>query len=279
MPGGGRVAYVVAAAGLELVAWWLFLASRTVDVVEAYTLPFAAVALVAGWFARRTRPVLGSWQAYGPALAAAFLPSLAPILATEGDPVRRLVLGAAALAVVVTGAVRRLQAPVVLGGLVLAVVAVHELVLLGQQLPSWVPLSVGGALLLGGRRDLRTPAPGRGPPARRHRPPRLTRLPTDVPLDWARPRRAGWREPQLPLATVTSATNRSGSITARWNRPKKIRIRKSTRRVAMIAGITRSRLIASDGEQEQQQVRRRGSSPPSRRTSTPSSPAGTAAAR
>ncbi|MFC7481158.1 SCO7613 C-terminal domain-containing membrane protein [Luedemannella flava] len=144
-----RRALVGSAAGLALVAWWLFMASRTVAVVEAYTLPFAAVALFAGWLALRARPVLGSWQAYGPALAVAFLPSLAPILATEGDPVRRLVLGAAALAVVVAGAARRLQAPVVLGGLVLAVVALHELVLLGQKLPTWVPLSVGGALLLG----------------------------------------------------------------------------------------------------------------------------------
>ncbi|GAA1774519.1 hypothetical protein GCM10009681_52600 [Luedemannella helvata] len=39
--------------------------------------------------------------------------------------------------------------------------------------------------------------------------------------------------------------NRSGRITARWNRPNATRSRKSTRRVAIIAGMTRSRLMAT----------------------------------
>ena len=132
----------------ELLAWWLLLGARGVDVIEAYTLPLAAVALLAGWLALRSRPELRSWVAYGPALAAAFGPSLAPILTTEGSPWRRLLLGVAALAVLVAGAVRRRQAPVVIGGAVLLVIAVHELVVVLPRLQTWIPLSIAGLVLV-----------------------------------------------------------------------------------------------------------------------------------
>jgi hypothetical protein len=49
---------------------------------------------------------------------------------------------------VVLGALRRRQAPVVVGGAVLLVVALHELVLLWQRLPGWIPLAIGGSVLL-----------------------------------------------------------------------------------------------------------------------------------
>jgi hypothetical protein len=144
-----RRAGVAAAGAAELIAWWLLMNSRHVTMIEAYTLPLAAVALLAGWLALRSRPQLTSWVAYGPALAAALLPSLAMVLTESGEPWRRLLLGVAALAIVVAGAVRRRQAPFVLGGLALAVIALHEIVLLWQRLPVWIPLSVGGFLLLG----------------------------------------------------------------------------------------------------------------------------------
>src|SRR5690606_19481032 len=112
------------------------------------TLPLAAVALVSGWAALRVRPELRSWVAYGPALLAGLLPTLAIVLVTDAQPLRRLALGTAALLCVVLGAARRRQAPVVVGGVVLALVALHELVLLWQRLPGWIPLALGGALLL-----------------------------------------------------------------------------------------------------------------------------------
>jgi hypothetical protein len=151
-PASGRTArgaYASAAAACELIAWWLLLADRQVALLEAYTLPLAAVALLAGWVSWRARPQVGSWIAYGPALFAAFLPSLATIAATEGEPARRLLLGAGALAVLVAGAVRRLQAPVVVGGAVLSLVALHELVLVWDLVPRWIPLALGGLLLVG----------------------------------------------------------------------------------------------------------------------------------
>jgi hypothetical protein len=55
----------------------------------------------------------------------------------------------AALATVIAGSVRRRQAPVVVGGLVLVVLALHEVVLYWDRWPRWIPLAVGGAILVG----------------------------------------------------------------------------------------------------------------------------------
>ncbi|RZU53168.1 hypothetical protein EV385_5054 [Krasilnikovia cinnamomea] len=144
-----RRIHIVAAAGAELLGWWLLLDAQRVSLVEAYTLPAAGVALLAGWLARRTRAELSSWSAYAVALGAALLPTLAVVLANEGEPVRRLLLGLGALAVVLLGARARLQAPVVTGGAVLGVVALHEAALIWDLLPRWIPLAAAGLLLVG----------------------------------------------------------------------------------------------------------------------------------
>jgi hypothetical protein len=133
----------------ELGGWWLLIAGERVATVEAYTVPAAAVALLAGWSARRSRSGMSSWTTYGPALAAALLPTLASVLVGEGEPLRRLLLGAGALVVLLAGAYARLRAPVVAGGAVLAVVALHELVLVWDLLPRWIPLAAAGLLLVG----------------------------------------------------------------------------------------------------------------------------------
>lgn len=142
-----RRTLVVVAAGVELLGWWLLIAAERVALPEAYTLPAAAVALLAGRL--RLRSGLSSWSAYGPALAAALLPTAASVLLGDGEPVRRLLLGLGALVVVLLGAHARLQAPVVAGGLALAVVALHELALVWDLLPRWIPLAAGGLLLVG----------------------------------------------------------------------------------------------------------------------------------
>jgi len=157
-PGTGRTArgvFAAVAGAFELVAWWLLLSDLDVAVVEAYTLPLAALALVAGLVAARGRPELGSWVAYGPALAAAFLPSVGTVLGVtaagpveDGQPWRRLLLGVGAILVVVGGSTRRRQAPVVVGGAVLVILALHEVALLWDRLPRWIPLGLGGAVLV-----------------------------------------------------------------------------------------------------------------------------------
>jgi hypothetical protein len=144
-----RTVRVAAAAGCELLGYWLILAAGGVTVVEAYTLPAAAVALLAGWLAARARPELHSWTAYGPALLAGFGPSTLLLLDGSAPAARRLGLGLAALAVVVAGSVRRRQAPVVVGGVVLAALAAHEVALVWDLVPRWIPLAAGGLLLVG----------------------------------------------------------------------------------------------------------------------------------
>ena len=77
----------------EITAWWILMRVADVALPEAYTLPFAALALLVGVLELRHRPDLSSWVAYGPALVAAFVPTLAIVLATD---VQHAAAGAAA---------------------------------------------------------------------------------------------------------------------------------------------------------------------------------------
>jgi hypothetical protein len=142
----------VSAAASEVVAVWLLLYYGHVRLLEAYTLPFAGFALLVGLLELRRRPELGSWMAYGPALVAGFLPTLAIVLGTDANAPRRIGIIAAAVITVAVGAVRRRRAPVVIGAVVTAVATVHELGLLGRALPGWALLvlfTAAGGLLVG----------------------------------------------------------------------------------------------------------------------------------
>ncbi|MEQ4305738.1 hypothetical protein ABNF97_30875, partial [Plantactinospora sp. B6F1] len=161
-PVARRWARVAAAGVAELVAAWLLLGSVRVALVEAYTLPAAVLGLLAGALALRARPALSSWLAYGPGLGAALLPSLVSVIVAGDQPWRRLLLGAGALLAVLAGARWRRQAPVLLGGGVLAILSLREVVDVWDRLPRWSFLAVGGFALIGlamtyerRRRDLR----------------------------------------------------------------------------------------------------------------------------
>lgn len=140
-----------AAAVLFLLASWVRLAAWDVGTVEAYTLPVTVPALCVGVWRRSRDPQASSWTAYGAGLAATLLPSLA---AAWDDPhwTRPLLLGTAALLTTLLGARHRLQAPLVLGGSVLILGALHELapylVQMTGALPRWVPFALAGLLLL-----------------------------------------------------------------------------------------------------------------------------------
>lgn len=140
-----------AAGALFLLATWVRLAAWSVDTPEAYTLPVTVPALVIGALRRRRAPETSSWTAYGPGLAATLLPSL---IAAWSDAhwQRPLLLGTAALLITLAGARHRLQAPLVLGGTVLALDALHELapfiVQVVDALPRWLPPALAGLLLL-----------------------------------------------------------------------------------------------------------------------------------
>lgn len=140
-----------AAAALFLAATWVRLAGWEVDTPEAYTLPVTIPALLVGALRHRRDPQTSSWTAYAPGLAATLVPSL---FAAWGDPhwTRPLLLGVAALLVTLAGARHHLQAPLLLGGSVLLLDALHELapylVQVTDALPRWVPPALAGLLLL-----------------------------------------------------------------------------------------------------------------------------------
>ncbi|MFJ6835237.1 SCO7613 C-terminal domain-containing membrane protein [Streptomyces sp. NPDC091209] len=141
-----------AAAALFVLAAWVRLAAWGVGSPEAYTLPVTVPALLVGAFRRRADTTVSSWTAYGPGLSVTLVPSL---FAVWGDAhwLRPLLLGSAALAVTLLGARHRLQAPLVLGGSVLVLDALHELapyiIQLVNALPRWTPPALAGLLLLG----------------------------------------------------------------------------------------------------------------------------------
>ncbi|MFD5651264.1 SCO7613 C-terminal domain-containing membrane protein [Streptomyces sp. NPDC127039] len=140
-----------AAAALFLLATWVRLAAWDVAAPEAYTLPVTGPVLVVGLLRRRRDAAVSSWAAYGSGLAVTLVPSL---LAAWDDQhwLRPLALGVAALAVTLAGARHRLQAPLVLGPAVLALVALHELAPYLTQvvgaLPRWAPPALAGLVLL-----------------------------------------------------------------------------------------------------------------------------------
>ncbi len=139
---------VAAAGGLLLSASsWVRLADAGVHAPEPYVLPLAAVALLLGGLRRRAEPATRSWAAYGPGLLLALVPSL---LAGLGDDelTRLLLVGLAALAVLLAGARSRLQAPLAVGGAVLAVVALDLVGPYAAALPRWLSLGGAGTLLL-----------------------------------------------------------------------------------------------------------------------------------
>lgn len=139
------------AAALFVAAAWVRLAASGVTDPEAYTLPVSVAAFAVGHVRRRRNPATSSWVSYGPALAMTMVPSL---VVAWGDPhwLRPLLLGVAALAVTLAGARLRLQAPLVLGGSVLALDGLHELaphvVQVFDALPRWAPPALAGLLLL-----------------------------------------------------------------------------------------------------------------------------------
>lgn len=142
-----RRAYAWSAGVAAVVATWAWLSLAGVSLPEAYTLPAAAVALVAGALAWRRAPQLSSWLAFGPGLVVALLPSLG--LAIEQDGAARpLLLTAGALLVVLAGARARLQAPLVLGALTLVVLGVDAVWSVAAQLPRWATIGAAGLLLL-----------------------------------------------------------------------------------------------------------------------------------
>jgi hypothetical protein len=142
-----RTWYRWVGSGLLGVAYVLRLAASDVDVVEAYTLPFAAFLLIVGLWTMRKEPDVGSVRALLPGVALALLPSL-PEALDEPTGLRALLLGAGAAIALAVGTWRRWQVPFVAGAIVLALIVLVNVGPPALALPRWVLIASAGALLL-----------------------------------------------------------------------------------------------------------------------------------
>jgi xanthine/uracil permease len=129
-----------------VVASWSWLGAAHVGTVEAYTAPAAAFALGLG-LALWQRGPARSWVALGPAIVLALGPTLLIGIA-DGDAARDATVAVIACAVVVAGAWKRLQAPLVLGTTALLALAVDILGPAVASLPRWIPPAVAGLVLM-----------------------------------------------------------------------------------------------------------------------------------
>jgi hypothetical protein len=136
------------AGGSALIALWLMRFNIDAGqplLPEGLTLPFAILAFVVGLHQLQQRPELGSWAAYGPALIAAFGPTIAVIIVPAPDPVRIVALLAGGIGVLIWGSVKQQRAPIAIGSAVTAIVAFDALISADQI---WLAIGIAGIVLL-----------------------------------------------------------------------------------------------------------------------------------
>jgi len=140
-----RVAW---AGGMLLVlASWVRLFALDVDVVEAYTLPGAVALLVVGLLWMQRTPSATSWQALGAALGLGVGPSLLVAL-QEPTSWRALAVGAVGLLLVGLGVRLTWGAPLLVGGVAVALLALVNIAPYAAGLPRWVLFGGAGVALL-----------------------------------------------------------------------------------------------------------------------------------
>ncbi|WP_058615093.1 SCO7613 C-terminal domain-containing membrane protein [Microbacterium testaceum] len=125
--GAHRALVFWAGVGVAAALGAVALVTGSADPVELVTAPMAAVLVWHGIRSLRARPELRSWPALGVGLALLLIPSLVFDFVGDNALWRVIALGVVALAVLLVGARSKLQAPVLLGGIVLIVHAIAQL--------------------------------------------------------------------------------------------------------------------------------------------------------
>jgi len=148
-PFGRLLAWVTLAAAAAMLGAGV--ARGVPDPVELVSVPLAVALLVSGWLHLGRAPAARSWGALAPGLLLLLLPSL--LLDLTASPLWRVVgLGIVATAVLLVGVRRKLQAPFVLGSVVLLVHALAQLwpwiALAYTAVYWWLWLGIGGVLLI-----------------------------------------------------------------------------------------------------------------------------------
>lgn len=152
--GVGERSLAAVSLGLGLVVAVSGAAFGVVDSIESVTVPLAVGALIVGARALRNRETLRSWPALGAPLALLLVPSLLFDFGGGNALWRIVALGVVALATLLVGVRFRLQAPVLLGGVVLIVHAVAQLwpwiASIYESVSGlwWLWIGVAGALLV-----------------------------------------------------------------------------------------------------------------------------------
>ncbi|WP_432557352.1 SCO7613 C-terminal domain-containing membrane protein [Granulicoccus sp. GXG6511] len=142
-----RRAYAWSAIGVLTLASWTWLMHQGVTLVEWYTLPTAAVLLAIGTRTLRRDRAASSWRTLLPGLLFGVLPSTTLAL-SEPISIRALIVGVAAVALILVGLVRHLAACFVVGAIVLALLAVVELWPYAAYVPRWAGFAAAGVLLV-----------------------------------------------------------------------------------------------------------------------------------
>jgi len=125
-----------------------------VEPVEVATVPLGAALVVHGVRALRSNAELGSWPTLGAGLGLLLVPSLVFDFAADNALWRIIALGVVAVVVLLVGVRFRLQAPLLLGGIVLLVHAVAQLwpwiAALYESVSGlwWLWLGIAGVLLI-----------------------------------------------------------------------------------------------------------------------------------
>ena len=146
-PAGGRRWCHWAGPALLGIAYIVRLAESRVDVVEAYTAPFAVALLGVGLWALR-RQELGTVRALGPGVTLALLPSL-PQALDEPASLRGLLLGLVAVGFLAIGVMRRWRAPFVGGTTVTLLLVIANIGPWAMAVPRWLLIAVLGAVAIG----------------------------------------------------------------------------------------------------------------------------------
>lgn len=145
------VSFAPTAAALAFIFGIVALTVFAVRPVELVTVPPAVGMIFLGARALRRNSALRTWPTLGPGLALLTIPSLLHDFGTT-SLWRVVALGVVGIGLVVVGAVWRLQAPLILGSVVVLVHAVNQLwpwiEAVYDVVPWWLWLGLGGALLI-----------------------------------------------------------------------------------------------------------------------------------
>lgn len=144
----GRQWYLWPGGAALAVAYVLLVVDSGFSFVEAYTLPFGAIALAVGFYFVHRQPDLPTWLLLGPGLALALLPSVPQALADPTE-LRALLLGLGAVAALALGIRFDWQAPFVFGVTIITLLVLFNIGPYANAAPRVVLIAAVSAVLLG----------------------------------------------------------------------------------------------------------------------------------